>query len=635
MLEMYYSKEAILPFINDYNFFRPISDRAYWEKMREPLEGFIGNAKETYDNYVFEPLYATLFRQFVTEKNRDKFEAKYFDRRRALISYTFVEAIENKGEYIERIMNLVWMILEEATWCLPAHAHQRSSADSLPDPYDPIVDLFAAETATALAFTYTVMKQKLDELSVNICKFLEKEVDRRVLYPAMNDDSFWWSGLNGNKSVNNWNTWINSNLIVSGLAFIRDKEKRAELVARVLRSVDVYINCMPEDGACDEGPSYWTAAGLNVLDIIYYVKNATDGKINLYNNAKIKNIAEYFVKAQIFDGYVTNFADSPAKVRLAASCGKLYRHGIELGSDEMVSLAKKQLDTNCTIDRETGSKKSIVGKSFLNEYTTSYLTTNKVFFFNEYFNMLEYDKPFSYVTDCYLESINYMVSRQSKSSTDGLYLAAKGGHNAENHNHNDVGNFIVYKDGAPFIVDAGSLVYSALTFNPKTRYSLWQNCSNYHNLPTIGGIDQHEGPKFRANDVKYSSDGTRTVFSQDFAAAYDSEDIKMWKRTLDFDKQVGRITVTEEFCFKGEKDIVLNFMSAYPVEEKDGKIIIKAENGAELVMELDIPEYELETEDIFHPEDNNFMKSWDGRLYRFMLKLKDKTAAGKISYTFR
>ena len=34
-------------------------------------------------------------------------------------------------------------------------------------------------------------------------------------------------------------------------------------------------------------------------------------------------------------------------------------------------------------------------------------------------------------------------------TADGFYFAAQGGHNAESHNHNDVGNFVVYANGKP------------------------------------------------------------------------------------------------------------------------------------------------------------------------------------------
>ena len=57
--------------------------------------------------------------------------------------------------------------------------------------------------------------------------------------------------------------------------------------------------------------------------------------------------------------------------------------------------------------------------------------------------------------DVWLPETQVMVARAQGGSTAGLYLAAKGGHNAESHNHNDVGHFIVYADGRPVLIDIG------------------------------------------------------------------------------------------------------------------------------------------------------------------------------------
>ena len=47
----------------------------------------------------------------------------------------------------------------------------------------------------------------------------------------------------------------------------------------------------------------------------------------------------------------------------------------------------------------------------------------------------------------------------------GWTLAAKGGSNAESHNHNDVGSFIAYYDSAPVLVDPSCGTYTKQTFS--------------------------------------------------------------------------------------------------------------------------------------------------------------------------
>ena len=65
-----------------------------------------------------------------------------------------------------------------------------------------------------------------------------------------------------------------------------------------------------------------------------------------------------------------------------------------------------------------------------------------------------------------------MAAREKPGSSEGLYVAAEGGHNAQSHNHNDVGNVIVFADGRPVLVDAGVEEYTSKTFSSR-RYEIW------------------------------------------------------------------------------------------------------------------------------------------------------------------
>lgn len=49
-----------------------------------------------------------------------------------------------------------------------------------------------------------------------------------------------------------------------------------------------------------------------------------------------------------------------------------------------------------------------------------------------------------FVRDIWLPETRVMVACDAAGSSQGYYLAVKGGHNDESHNHNDVGHFIIY-----------------------------------------------------------------------------------------------------------------------------------------------------------------------------------------------
>ncbi len=68
----------------------------------------------------------------------------------------------------------------------------------------------------------------------------------------------------------------------------------------------------PDDGGCDEGPSYWGRAGASLYQNLDLLKRATNGKFDVFDNQLIKNMGSYIYKAYIEYPYFINFADADA-----------------------------------------------------------------------------------------------------------------------------------------------------------------------------------------------------------------------------------------------------------------------------------------------------------------------------------
>ena len=57
------------------------------------------------------------------------------------------------------------------------------------------------------------------------------EAKRRILDPYFVRSDFGWMGLNGRPHhVNNWNPWINSNVLTANLLLEKDAERRQAVV---------------------------------------------------------------------------------------------------------------------------------------------------------------------------------------------------------------------------------------------------------------------------------------------------------------------------------------------------------------------------------------------------------------------
>jgi hypothetical protein len=154
-----------------------------------------------------------------------------------------------------------------------------------------------------------------------------------------------------------------------------------------------------------------------------------------------------------------------------------------------------------------------------------------------------------------------MTARCAEGTTKGFFVAAQGGHNAESHNHNDVGNFIVYRDGRPILIDAGVETYSRKTFSGQ-RYEIWTMQSAYHNLPTIDGVMQSPGRQFAAREVRYEANGDHAQLQLDIAGAYPKQaNVKSWVRTIRLNRGQD-IGITENYALdKPAKEITLTLLT--------------------------------------------------------------------------
>ena len=69
---------------------------------------------------------ATLFMEFIRNGNRRHYEICYFNRRSNLGALVLAEIFQYQGKYLDKIVDYLWEITSEHTWCLPAHCHMGS-----------------------------------------------------------------------------------------------------------------------------------------------------------------------------------------------------------------------------------------------------------------------------------------------------------------------------------------------------------------------------------------------------------------------------------------------------------------------------------------------------------------------------
>jgi hypothetical protein len=597
-----------------------IDDRQGWNVIPGQVRSACVQNAMQFLKTAWEPLPANIFLEYVRTGNRSNYERISFARREKLAALVLGEVFENQGRFLDDISNGVWAICEESFWGVPAHIGAQHRGSGLPDVTEPIVDLFAAETGSLLSWTAYLLGSKLDNVSPLVTERIYLEVDRRILAPNLQRDDFWWMGFGERRNVNNWNPWINSNWLTAALLLERDSARREKAVFKIMRSLDNFLNIYPDDGGCDEGPGYWGRAGASLFDCLELLRSATNGAIDLYGVPLIQKIGQYIYKVYINGEYFINFADASGKINPEA--GLIYRYGKGIGDPVMTGfgafLARKQ---------ELGRESRIPRTGSLGRLLPELLGIND----------LKAATPLEpLLRDFYLPDLQVMGARSLANASKGLYLAAKGGHNAESHNHNDVGNFIVYADGKPVLIDVGVETYTAKTFSSR-RYEIWTMQSGFHNLPTINGVMQKDGREFQAQDVSYNASDSIASFSLNLAKAYpDAAKVSNWLRTLTLFRGK-RLELSEKFILKEFiQPFALNLMTPLWVDlSAPGKVILSdARTSASLkvVISYDRAQFTAASEEI-KLTDGRLRAVWGDRVARIVLSSTGSAIQGDYKIT--
>jgi hypothetical protein len=415
-------------------------------------------------------------------------------------------------------------------------------------------------------------------------------------------------GLRGDRELNNWTPWITLNWLTTILLCDGDGTRRTQAVHKCVRVLDNFLNGYHDDGGCDEGPSYWNAAGAALFEALELLHAATNGSADFYREPLIREIGRYIYRAHIYDDWYTNFADASAKNHIAGDV--VYRYGKRIDDEDMMGLGA------WAAARERPGSYEKIGRALPAVFNIAELRQAKAY------------QPL--VRDVWLPGIQVMAARKKERSPEGLYLAAQGGHNAESHNHNDVGNFIVFADGKPAIIDVGVETYTAKTFSAR-RYEIWTMQSAFHNCPTIGGVMQAAGREYAARDVKYQANEHMAEFSLDIAAAYPAEaGVESWRRTLRLDRDRNRIDLTDTYQLrKNVNEITLTLMSACEPGSPRPGIVWLLENGrrlAEVSYDAALFRPTIELIDI---KDARLRGVWGERIFRILIKATNSPAKGE------
>ena len=497
-------------------FGRPVGDRDAWMKLakRPDFRRIVRRAEGLLKTPV-PPSPDELYLDFSKTGNRSRWERVAWRRRERVGTFALAECVENKGRFLPALERAVAAVCKERTWVMPAH--DRSLANFKATRTD--IDLGSSHLAWRLALTDHLLGEKL---TAPTRKLIGENLRRRIFDPylamvAGKRKANWWI-----RTTNNWNAVCLAGVTGSALAAIDSPARRARFIVAAEEYSRNFLKGFTPDGYCSEGLGYWGYGfGYYVL-LGEAIHQATGGKVDLLARPRVREAATYPERLEIIGGVYPAFADcgvgATPSWRLVHFIGRRLGLGARAADDAKLPAATSTLETALMY-------------SFANSATRAQPV----------------EPPAAGPgARSYFADAGVLICRPGKAAGCRIGAAMKGGHNAEHHNHNDVGSYVVVVSKRPVLLDVGAEVYTARTFSAR-RYESNVLNSFGHPVPRIGGQLQKTGRKAAGRVVRTDFSDRADTFVLDLRAAYGRKGLRKLQRTFVYSRRgPGSLTVTDE-----------------------------------------------------------------------------------------
>jgi len=475
----------------------------------------------------------SLYREYQRTGAREPYQQPYYEKRELMTREVLAAWLDGDDSRIPRVCDLIWSICEESTWVLPAHERGER-----------FIDLFAAETGAELAHAALLLG---DRLPGEIRERIQREVTLRILDPYLEEgDQYSWAS-----GRNNWTGVCAGSIGEQFLVLEPDPERQARALKTVIQQLYRYLDrAFEPDGVCLEGIGYWNYGLFHYVAFAEMLRARTGGHFDLLAHPKLAAIARYPFSVVMGPGLFASFSDShPSASVMPYLAARLAER---TGETSLLALAG-----DCASWR--------------------LVTTLR--------NLLWWDgkkTELPPITDMWFPASGIARLTGTLGGQEAV-LAAKAGHNAEPHNHNDVGSFILRVGGLIYLCDPGSGRYSRDYFSAK-RYENPLASSYGHSVPRIDGQLQAAGSRYAGT---LRQDGEK-VLQIDFTRAWDNDSLQSATRRIGFSAE--GLTLEDHFVFReGAHSVEEALVTWQPVTIEDrtariqsaeGQLIITSQDGA-------------------------------------------------------
>ncbi len=499
----------------------PASDRAAWARVatRPAWQGVVARAEQVLKTpWPEQP--DDLYLEFSRNGNRTRWQNVAFERRSRLGLYALAEALEGKGRFVPALEQALQAVSAERTWVMPAHDAKLTNFEG--KVVD--IDLFSAHTGWCFG---TVDQLLQGQLSPATRQLIRAQTMRRIIEPAR-------AMVKGERPVNwwflttsNWNAVCVAGVTGTALATLDSREDRAFFVAAAEYYIRNFLKGFTADGYCSEGVGYWDYGFGHFVLLSETVRAATGGGLDLMALPEAKMPALFGERIQIINGVCPAFADCGVNARPSEAIRALVARRYQLAG----------APAEVPVYAGPGSAYEPLIGTFINPSAPE----------------LPRVMDLGVGLRSWFQQAGILIGRPQPNSPCQLAVALKGGHNAEHHNHNDVGSYVVVSGDRPVLLDPGSEEYTARTFSAR-RYESKVLNSYGHPVPVVAGVLQKEGRQSEGKVLKTEFSDERDLYRLDLASAYPVPELKSLVRTFTYSRAgAGGLTVTDEVEFSAAK----------------------------------------------------------------------------------
>jgi hypothetical protein len=499
---------------------RPITDRAAWQKLASTPTARALLAKA--QKLAAQPVPAVSddgFLDYSRTGNRDRYQAILFARSDRLETLALAECIDNQGHFLTPLTETIHALCQERTWVYPAHDGKLNNF------YGRTMDMDLR--ATTLAWELATADYLLDDKLPPATRMLIREnVRRRVLQPIHEMVEGRRPPIHWLTTLNNWNAVCLAGVTGAALALEDSPQDRAFFVAAAEHYIRYFLSGFTPDGYCSEGMGYWNYGFGNFLMLGETIRQATSGHVDLLADPAALAPALFCTRTEILNGMYPTISDCSPGSR---------------PSPQFVWFISERFGLHLPSARPAEP-----------------LTASRNLAISTLFTFLPQPlPPISHPATAaesplrsWFKEGGVLICRTG--TTNQFAAVLKGGHNAESHNHNDVGSFSVLVGHSMLVCDPGGEVYTARTFGAH-RYDSQVLSSFGHAVPVIADQLQRSGANARAAVLRADFSNEADTLVLDLRSAYPVPELQQLERTYVFHRATPELTVRDAVRFSDAK----------------------------------------------------------------------------------